>query len=442
MATSLFDDALAQRLRQTAPLAEILRPRTLDEVVGQRHLVGPEGPLRRFVDARQLTSMILWGPAGTGKTTLARIMATSAGYETESISAVSSGVKELREVLVRARERRAQHDQRTVLFIDEVHRFNKSQQDLLLPATESGEVVLIGATTENPYFEVNAALMSRSTLWRLHPLSSDELGELVERGLKLRGARADDEARSALIATADGDARAMLTTLDTSIVLAHAEGDDVIVTRRHVAQARDGRLYHQSEDTHYDQVSALIKSVRGSDPDAALYWLVTLLESGESPRFLARRLVILASEDVGLADPTALVVAEAAARAVEFVGLPEARLNLAHATTYLALAPKSNSVTLALGAATRAVREHGGVNVPSDLRDAHYAGAAKLGHGSGYRYPHDYPRAWVAQRYLPDELGDASFFKGRGEGREAALVAQWRERTSRPTQDEPTPQVE
>ncbi|MDE3043377.1 MAG: replication-associated recombination protein A [Acidobacteriota bacterium] len=442
MATSLFDDALAQRLRQTAPLAEILRPRTLDEVVGQRHLVGPEGPLRRFVDARQLTSMILWGPAGTGKTTLARIMATSAGYETESISAVSSGVKELREVLVRARERRAQHDQRTVLFIDEVHRFNKSQQDLLLPATESGEVVLIGATTENPYFEVNAALMSRSTLWRLHPLSSDELGELVERGLKLRGARADDEARSALIATADGDARAMLTTLDTSIVLAHAEGDDVIVTRRHVAQARDGRLYHQSEDTHYDQVSALIKSVRGSDPDAALYWLVTLLESGESPRFLARRLVILASEDVGLADPTALVVAEAAARAIEFVGLPEARLNLAHATTYLALAPKSNSVTLALGAATRAVREHGGVNVPSDLRDAHYAGAAKLGHGSGYRYPHDYPRAWVAQQYLPDELGDASFFEGRGEGREAALVAQWRERTSRPTQDEPTPQVE
>ncbi len=386
--------------------------------------------------------MILWGPAGTGKTTLARILASSAGYETESISAVSSGVKELRDVLARARERRAQHDLRTVLFIDEVHRFNKSQQDLLLPATESGEIVLIGATTENPYFEVNAALMSRATLWRLNPLSGEELGELVTRGLALRGARADDEARAALIASADGDARALLTTLDTALVLARAEGDEAVITRHHVAQARDGRLYHQSEDTHYDQVSALIKSIRGSDPDAALYWLVTLLESGESPRFLARRLVILASEDVGLADPTGLVVAEAAARAVEFVGLPEARLNLAHATIYLALAPKSNSVTLALGAVTRAVREHGGASVPSDLRDAHYAGAATLGHGRGYRYPHDFPRAWVAQRYMPEELGDASFFEGRSEGRETSLVAQWRERTARATQDEPTPQVE
>ncbi|HEY7930951.1 MAG TPA: AAA family ATPase, partial [Acidimicrobiales bacterium] len=207
-------------------------------MVGQRHLVGPEGPLRRFVDARQLISMILWGPAGTGKTTLARILASSAGYETESISAVSSGVKELRDVLARARERRAQHDLRTVLFIDEVHRFNKSQQDLLLPATESGEIVLIGATTENPYFEVNAALMSRATLWRLNPLSGEELGELVTRGLALRGARADDEARAALIATADGDARAMLTTLDTALVVARAEGDEVVITRHHVAQAR------------------------------------------------------------------------------------------------------------------------------------------------------------------------------------------------------------
>jgi len=440
--TSLFDDALEQRLRQTAPLAEILRPRSLDQVVGQSHLVGPEGPLRRFVAARQLTSMILWGPAGTGKTTLARILAVAAGYETESLSAVSSGVKEVREVLQRARQRRAEQDQRTVLFIDEVHRFNKSQQDLLLPATESGEVVLIGATTENPYFEVNAALMSRTTLWRLHPLTPEELALLVQRGLDFRDARADEEARAALVATADGDARTLLTTLDTAIVLARSEGAEQVLERRHVAQARDGRLYHQSEDTHYDQVSALIKSVRGSDPDAALYWLVTLLESGESPRFLARRLVILASEDVGLADPTGLLVAEAAARAVEFVGLPEARLSLAHATIYLSLAPKSNSVTRTLAAVTQAVREHGGVNVPASLRDAHYQGAKSLGFGQGYQYPHDFPGAWVAQRYLPEELGEVRFFDGGEQGREAALVEQWLTRSKRSHQDEPPAPVE
>jgi putative ATPase len=284
-------------------LAELLRPRSIDELVGQDHLVGAEGPLRRFVDAKQLTSMILWGPAGTGKTTLARILASSAGYASESLSAVNGGVKEVREALAKAHQLLGEQGQRTVLFIDEVHRFNKSQQDLLLPATETGEIVLIGATTENPYFEVNAALMSRSTLWRLHTLSEDDLKVLVERGLDLRNAGISNEAIEAITSSAEGDARAALTTLDTAIILAHAEGgDEAQVQVSHVAQARDGRLYHQSRDTHYDQVSALIKSVRGSDPDAALYWLVTLLESGESARFLARRLVILASEDVGLAD--------------------------------------------------------------------------------------------------------------------------------------------
>ncbi len=231
-------------------MAEILRPRTLEQVVGQSHLVGPSGPLRRMVSARQLTSMILWGPAGTGKTTLARILARAAGYESESLSAVSSGVKEVREVLVRARQRRAEHDQRTVLFIDEVHRFNKSQQDLLLPATESGEIVLIGATTENPFLEVNAALMSRTTLWRLHPLAPEDLVTLIERGLELRGATAEPEARAALVATADGDARTVLTTLDTAIMLARGEGAQQVIERRHVSQARDGRLHHQSDDTH------------------------------------------------------------------------------------------------------------------------------------------------------------------------------------------------
>ena len=372
--------------------------------------------------------MILWGPAGTGKTTLARIITAQAGYELESLSAVSGGVKDVRDALARARERLGEHARRTVLFIDEVHRFNKAQQDLLLPATEVGEVVLIGATTENPYFEVNAALMSRSTLWRLYGLSPEDITVLCQRGLSLRAASASDDALDAVVAGANGDARAALTTLDTAIVLARASGNSVVETV-HVAQARDGRLYHQSRDTHYDQVSAFIKSVRGSDPDAALYWLVTLLESGESARFLARRLVILASEDVGLADPTALLVAEATARAVEFVGLPEARLNLAHATLALALAPKSNSVTRALGETTRAVQAGGLVEVPDHLRDAHYAGARDMGFGLSYQYPHDAEDAWVLQQYLPDSLVGARFYEPTTHGRERGIVEQWRART-------------
>ncbi|MDE3064711.1 MAG: replication-associated recombination protein A [Acidobacteriota bacterium] len=426
-------------MRQAAPLAELLRPRTLDDVVGQDHLVGPGGPLRRFVEAGQLTSMILWGPAGTGKTSLARILALAAGYASESLSAVTSGVKDVREAIVRARERLGEHNQRTVLFIDEVHRFNKAQQDLLLPATETGEIVLIGATTENPYFEVNAALMSRCTLWRLHPLSDADLRVLCERGLALRAARLEDEALDALVASSDGDARAALTTLDTAIVLARAEGAEA-ATVAHVTHARDGRLYHQSRDTHYDQISALIKSVRGSDPDAALYWLVTLLESGESPRFLARRLVILASEDVGLADPTGLLIAESAARAVEFVGLPEARLTLAHATLALALAPKSNSVYRALNAATDAVRE-GGAEVPDHLRGSGYRGAAEQGWGTDYLYPHDHPGGWVAQRYLPDALAGRRFYEGSPFGRERALLEQWLERVTPRDQGEEGPPV-
>jgi putative ATPase len=426
-----------------APLAELLRPRTLDELVGQDLLVGVDGPLRRFVEAKQLTSMILWGPAGTGKTTLARIMAASAGYASESLSAVSGGVRDVREALARAEERLGEHDQRTVLFIDEVHRFNKSQQDLLLPATETGAIVLIGATTENPYFEVNAALMSRCTLWRLHTLRDSDLAVLVERGMTLRAASVSNEAKEAITSSADGDARAALTTLDTAIILARAQdGADAQVELAHVTMARDGRLYHQSRDTHYDQISALIKSVRGSDPDAALYWLVTLLESGESARFLARRLVILASEDVGLADPTGLLVAESAARAVEFVGLPEARLTLAHATITLALLPKSNSVTRALGAATRAVQSGGLVDVPDHLRGSNYRGASEQGFGAGYNYPHDFDRGWVSQQYLPDGLVGSVFYEPTSYGRESAIVEQWRERTRLEDSEPQDPSVE
>jgi putative ATPase len=387
--------------------------------------------------------MILWGPAGTGKTTLARILATSAGYATESLSAVTSGVKDVREALVRANERLGEHGQRTVLFIDEVHRFNKSQQDLLLPATETGQVVLIGATTENPYFEVNAALMSRSTLWRLRSLTPEDLSVLVARGLALRSASISDEALEAITSSADGDARVALTTLDTAIILARsAEPASNVVEVSDVAQARDGRLYHQSRDTHYDQISAFIKSVRGSDPDAALYWLVTMLESGESPRFLARRLVILASEDVGLADPMGLVLADAAARTVEFIGLPEGRLTLAHATIALALMPKSNSVTRALGAVTRAVQAGGPVEVPDHLRGSNYRGAEEQGFGTGYDYPHDFSGGWVAQQYLPDSLLGTQFFEPSDYGRELEIVEQWRARMNLGDQDDPGPPVE
>jgi putative ATPase len=415
----------------------------LDELVGQTHLVGPIGPLRRFVDAGELTSMILWGPAGTGKTTLARIIATSAGYATESLSAVTSGVKDVREAISRAHDRLGEQNQRTVLFIDEVHRFNKSQQDLLLPATETGQVVLIGATTENPYFEVNAALMSRSTLWRLHPLSAEDLAILVRRGLELRQSTITEEALDAITSASDGDARVALTTLDTAIILARADDTTPdIVEVEHVAQARDGRLYHQSRDTHFDQISAFIKSVRGSDPDGALYWLVTMLESGESPRFLARRLVILASEDIGLADPMGLVLADAAARTVEFIGLPEGRLTLAHATITLALMPKSNSVTRALGAVTRAVQEGGLVEVPDHLRGSNYRGASEQGFGTDYQYPHDFERGWVAQQYLPDALVGQHYFDPSEYGREKALVDQWRATVQREDESATEPPVE
>ena len=424
-------------------MAELLRPRHLDEVVGHEDLVGPNGALRRFVEARHLNSMILWGPAGTGKTTLARILANDAGYAQESLSAVSGGVKDVRDALARARERLAERGERTVLFIDEVHRFNKAQQDLLLPATETGEIVLIGATTENPYFEVNAALMSRTTLWRLRPLSDAQVATLVARGGALRDVVVSDDAVAALTSSAHGDARSALTTLDTAILLARSEGTSpVLVDVGHVAQARDGRIHHQSADTHYDQVSALIKSVRGSDPDAALYWLVTLLEAGESARFLARRLVILASEDVGLANPLGLLVAEACARAVEFVGLPEARLNLAHATLTLALSAKSNSVTRALGAATAAVARGDSEEVPDHVRDAHYAGAREQGFGEQYRYPHDYEGGWVDQTYLPTGRLGERYYEPSTYGDEAELVAQWRARTSREDLDASAPPVE
>jgi putative ATPase len=421
----LFASNAAERLAARGPLAARMRPTTLDEVVGQQHLVGPGGALRTLAEQDALTSVILWGPPGSGKTTLASLLATTTTKAFVPLSAVSSGVKEVREVLEGARQRLGERGQGTVLFLDEVHRFNKAQQDLLLPSVESGLITLIGATTENPYFEVNAPLLSRSTLWRLAPLTADDLSVLAERGLGVEGASAEPEALELLIGSADGDARALLTTLEVAAALARARASDpelTVVAATDVRDARDGRVLHQGRDEHYDQISAFIKSIRGSDVDAGLYWMARLLEAGESPRFIARRLVILASEDVGMADSLSLVVAESAARAVEFVGMPEAGLNLAHAVVHLAAAPKSNRVTVALGRAMADVRDGPQTSVPAHLRDAHYSGAKEIGHGDGYVYPHDVPAGWVDQRYLPEELGQRIYYEPSEHGREASIL--------------------
>ena len=431
---SLFDDAADRRLRRRAPLAARLRPRTLDEVVGQDHLVAPGAPLRLLAESDRVPSSILWGPAGTGKTTLARLLADTTAKHLVTLSATAAGVKDVREALAGAEQRLGEHGQGTMLFIDEVHRFSKSQQDVLLPAVEDGLVVLIGATTENPFFEVNPPLLSRTSLWRLHALSPDDLRTLVQRGLELEGADAEAEAVDAVVAACEGDARAALTTVEVAVALARAardtgesagsaasdagSGAPIVLTMEDMARARDGRLFHQGADEHYDQISALIKSVRGSDADAGLYWMARMIEGGEDPRFLARRMVILASEDIGLADPQALLVAEAAARAVEYVGLPEAALNLAEAVIYLARAPKSNAVVRALGRAQEDVRSGVAQEVPVHLRDAHYKGAASLGHGEGYVYPHDVPSGVVEQQYRPEALEGRVYYEPTSHGAE------------------------
>ena len=414
----LFAQAATDRLRQRAPLAARLRPRTLDDIVGQRHLVAPNAPLRVLIEQDRLTSAILWGPAGTGKTTLAQVVAATTAKTFVPLSAVNAGVADVRRALDEARRLLGEQGRGTILFIDEVHRFNKAQQDALLPAVEEGLVVLIGATTENPFFAVNSPLLSRATLWRLEPLSDEDIAEVIRRGLAAEESRAEADAVAALVSVADGDARAALGTLEVALALAGEEPVTVAVVER----ARAGRLQHQGPDAHYDQVSALIKSIRGSDPDAALYWFARMLEGGEDARFIARRLVILASEDVGMADPLALVVADAAARAVEFVGLPEAQLNLAEAVIYLAAAPKSNRVTTALGRARADARDGPRGDVPAHLRDASYRGAKDIGHGEGYRYPHDDPRGWVEQDYRPAQVADRVYYEPSDHGAEAALA--------------------
>jgi putative ATPase len=416
----LFGAAADSALEKSGPLAARLRPSDLDEIIGQRHLVAPGAPLRSLVEQDRVTSAVLWGPPGSGKTTLALAIAAHSSKEFVTLHAVSAGVADVRAAIAAARERLGQHGRGTILFIDEVHRFNRAQQDALLPSVEEGLLVLIGATTENPYFSVNSPLLSRSTLWRLYALEDDDIRAVVSRGLAAEGAEAGEDAITELVSVADGDARAALGTLEVAIAIAKSAGRAIETSD--VEQARAGRLVHHGRDAHYDMVSALIKSVRGSDPDAGLYWLARMLEAGSDPRFVARRLVILASEDVGLADPLALVIADAAARAVEFVGLPEAQLNLAQAVVYLSAAPKSNSVTTALGRALEDARSGPRADVPEHLRDSHYPGAKFLGHGNGYVYPHDHPRGWVEQSYRPPETAGHVYYQPGGHGAEAELA--------------------
>lgn len=429
----LFANARREQIDREAPLAARMRPRTLDELAGQEAIMGPGRLLRRAIESDRLfSSIILWGPPGTGKTSLAMIIAQRTQAHFEALSAVLSGVADLRRVIAAAKERRIMHGQRTILLVDEIHRFNKAQQDALLPHVENGTVTLIGATTENPYFEVNKALVSRSRIFQIEPLGEEELLTLLERALADpergyggRPIRADREALVHLARVAGGDARVAYNALELAAESTPADAEGVVQIDLNVAQEsiqRRAILYDRDGDAHYDTISAFIKSVRGSDPDAALYWLAKMVYAGEDPRFIMRRLLILAAEDIGLADPQAVAVTAACAQALEWVGLPEAQYHLAEATLYLATAPKSNSCG-AYWQALAEVEAEGRVSVPRHLQDAS-RDAEGLGHGDGYRYPHAYPGHWLPQQYLPEELQGRYFYQPSDQGYEAGLREQ------------------
>lgn len=427
----LFDYMREQNKETSGPLASRMRPTTLDEVVGQQHIVGKDKLLYRAIKADKLSSIIFYGPPGTGKTTLAKVIAHTTSAEFMQINATSAGKKDMEEVVEQAKANQGMYQKKTILFIDEIHRFNKGQQDYLLPFVEDGTIILIGATTENPYFEVNGALLSRSVIFELKKLSADDIKTLIKRALtdKEKGmgaydAQIDDDALDFLADVSNGDARAALTAIELGVLTTDRAEDGIIhITIDVASECIQKRVisYDKKGDNHYDTISAFIKSMRGSDPDAAVYYLARMLYAGEDVKFIARRIMILASEDIGNADPMAMVVASSAAAAVERVGMPEAQIILSQAVTYMACAPKSNAAYNAISEAMRVVKETNTPPVPAHLQDAHYGAAEKLGHGVGYKYAHDYPNHYVKQQYLPDGLTDQVFYRPSDIGYEAKI---------------------
>ena len=427
----IFSYMREQNMDKESPLASRLRPLTLDEVVGQEHIIGKDKLLYRAIKADKLSSVIFYGPPGTGKTTLAKVIANTTSAQFVQLNATVAGKKDMEEVIAKAKDTFGMYGKRTILFIDEIHRFNKGQQDYLLPFVEDGTVILIGATTENPYFEVNGALISRSVIFELKPLSSDNIRTLLmraltdeEKGLGAYRAAIDEDALDFLCDIADGDARSALNAIELGVMTTERSGDGIIhITLSVASECIQKRVvrYDKDGDNHYDTISAFIKSMRGSDPDAAVFYLARMLYAGESITFIARRIMICASEDVGNADPMAIVVASAAAQAVERVGMPEAQIILSQAVTYVACAPKSNASCNAVFAAAEAVKSTSNITIPVHLQDAHYKGSAKLGHGVGYKYAHDYPKHYVNQQYLPYELSGREFYTPSDNGFEKKI---------------------
>lgn len=432
----LFEYMRQQNMKDESPLASRLRPTTLDEVVGQQHIVGKDKLLYRAIKADKLSSIIFYGPPGTVKTTLAKVIANTTSAEFMQINATSAGKKDMEEVVAAAKNNQGMYGKKTILFIDEIHRFNKGQQDYLLPFVEDGTIILIGATTENPYFEVNPALLSRSVIFELKKLSTEDIRTLLlravndtEKGMGSYHAQMDDDALEFLADMANGDARAALTAIELGILTTDRSEDGIIhITLDVASECIQKRVinYDKTGDNHYDTISAFIKSMRGSDPDAAVYYLARMLYAGEDVKFIARRIMILASEDIGNADPQALQVAVAAAQAVERLGMPEARIVLAQAVTYMASAPKSNSAINAIDKAMRVVQETKTPPVPVHLQDAHYKSAGKLGHGKGYKYAHDYKNHYVKQQYLPDGLTGEVFYEPSENGYEQQIRAYYK----------------
>ena len=431
----LFDYVREKNMDKEAPLASRLRPATLEEVVGQQHIIGKDKLLYRAIKADKLSSIIFYGPPGTGKTTLAKVIANTTSAEFTQINATVAGKKDMEEVVSRAKETLGMYQKKTILFVDEIHRFNKSQQDYLLPFVEDGTIILIGATTENPYFEVNSALISRSSIFELHPLQKEDIKTVirravydVEKGMGSYDAVIEEDALEFLADISGGDARNALNAIELGILTTERSGDGKIhITLEVASECIQKRVvrYDKTGDNHYDTISAFIKSMRGSDPDAAVYYLAKMLYAGEDIKFIARRIMICASEDVGNADPMALTVAVSAAQAVERIGMPEAQIILSQAVLYVATAPKSNSATNAIFGAMENVKNYK-TSVPAHLQDAHYKGSKNLGHGIGYKYAHDYPHHYVKQQYLPEEIKDARFYEPGENGHEKE-IKEWME---------------